>query len=53
MAQRLRALTALTEKPGLVLSTYMVFYNHLELLFQRLYGPLLTSEGPACPQCPL
>ena len=36
MAQRLRALGALSEDPGLVPSTHMMAKNHLQVQFQGL-----------------
>ena len=31
--------------PGLLPGTYVLTYNHLELKFQCIQHPLLTSEG--------
>jgi hypothetical protein len=50
MAQKVRALTALTEHPSSVLSTYMAAHMRLYLQVQRIQHPFLDS---ACEQPPL
>jgi hypothetical protein len=44
LAQWLRALAVLPEDPGLIPSTHMVAYNHLQLQFQEVLCPLLTAK---------
>lgn len=51
MAQRLREMTALPVDKGLVLNTHIVANNTLQLQFQVIQCPFLTSVGAACMWC--
>jgi hypothetical protein len=48
LVQRLRALAALAEDPGLIPSTHMVAHNHFKLYFQGIWHPLLATPGIPC-----
>lgn len=51
MAQRLKGLVVLEEDKGSILSIHLVVHKHLQLQFQRISYPLLTSMGTACRWC--
>lgn len=45
MDLQLKALVAPAENPDSVSNNHMVAHNHLELKFQDIWWPLLTSAG--------
>lgn len=45
LAQQLRTMVALLQDTGLVLSTHVVAYNHMQFQFQEIHYLLLTSVG--------